>query len=176
MRKIRLEGWGKFVGDSKWVWVSVAQQKIRLMERDRVVWEAPCSTAVKGVGEKINSEQTPRGWHVIVEKIGENAPVGQIFRGRKPAGIWDKSVDTDENLILTRILRLAGLEEGINKGVDSDGEIVDTYQRYIYIHGTNKENEIGKPNSKGCVCLTNKDVIYLFNNVEEGTKVLITED
>ncbi len=166
----------ELVGESKWIWVSVRQQKLRLIEKCRIIWEAPCSTSVKGVGERINSEQTPRGWHVIVEKIGEGAPIGQVFKGRKPVGIWEGRVKTDENLILTRILRLSGLEEGFNKGVDSEGNIVDSYQRYIYIHGTNKEEDIGKPTSRGCICLTNEDVIFLFENVEVGTKVLITED
>ncbi|MCX8064969.1 MAG: family 78 glycoside hydrolase catalytic domain [Candidatus Hydrogenedentes bacterium] len=168
--------WREFVGDSKWVWVSVANQKLRLLQGECVVWETSCSTSARGIGEVINSEKTPRGWHVIVEKIGEGAPIGQIFRSRKPEGVWDERMDINENLILTRILRLQGVEEGVNRGVNSEGEVVDSYMRYIYIHGTNKENEIGKPTSKGCVCLTNYDMVYLFNCVEIGTKVLITEE
>jgi lipoprotein-anchoring transpeptidase ErfK/SrfK len=75
---------------------------------------------------------------------------------------------TEENLILTRILRLDGLEPGINKG-----EKIDSYARYIYIHGTNREDLIGKPMSHGCICMRNNDIIELFDSVEEGTLVII---
>lgn len=176
MEIIEKYNWREFAGDEKWIWVSVSEQKLRLLEGAKVLWETSCSTATKGVGEVMGSEKTPRGWHIIVEKIGEGAPVGQIFRGRQPAGIWDSSMKTDENLVLTRILRLEGIEEGLNKGVNAEGETVDSFSRFIYIHGTNKEDEIGTPTSKGCICLTNYDVIYLFNCVQVGTKLLITEE
>jgi UDP-N-acetylmuramate--alanine ligase len=69
---------------------------------------------------------------------------------------------------LTRILRLEGLEEGINKGPG-----VDSFERYIYIHGTGREDLIGTPLSHGCVCLRNLDIIRLFGMVKESTLVYI---
>ena len=71
-------------------------------------------------------------------------------------------------MILTRILRLEGLEEGVNRGPG-----IDSFERYIYIHGTNKERQIGAPMSNGCVCMKNNDVVALFNSVKEGTIVVI---
>lgn len=75
---------------------------------------------------------------------------------------------TNVDLITTRILRLRGLEKGINKG-----EGVDSHKRYIYIHGTPQEWLIGKPASHGCIRMLNKDVIRLFNIVPSGTVVSI---
>ncbi len=169
-------GWNTEVGENKGIWVSIKQQKLYVLENNKIIWQAPCSTALKGIGEKLGSEQTPRGWHRIVEKIGENAPWGQIFRNREPAGIWDKSQIIEENLVLTRILRLDGLEETKNKGKNTEGEVVDSYARCVYIHGTNKEELIGTPFSHGCICLTNDDIIFLYNLVPTGTKVLIIEE
>lgn len=168
--------WQEEIGNTRGIWVSIKKQKLYVIEKNKIIWQAPCSTAIKGTGEKLGSEQTPRGWHQIVEKIGDNAPWGQIFRNREPAGIWDKSQITEESLVLTRILRLDGLENTKNKGLNTEGEIVDSYQRYIYIHGTNKENLIGTPASHGCTCLTNNDIIMLYNLVPLYTRVLITEE
>jgi UDP-N-acetylmuramate--alanine ligase len=74
----------------------------------------------------------------------------------------------DADLILSRILTLAGQEEGVNRGHGCDSQA-----RYIYIHGTNHEDRIGQPVSHGCVRLTNTDVIDLFAKVEEGDPVVI---
>ena len=46
--------------------------------------------------------------------------------------------------------------------------------RYIYIHGTNREDLIGTPASAGCVCLRNADVIQLYDIITVGTRVEIT--
>jgi lipoprotein-anchoring transpeptidase ErfK/SrfK len=78
--------------------------------------------------------------------------------------------------VLTRILWLDGLEPGRNKGRLADGTLVDSKQRYIYIHGTNGEDVIGKPSSHGCIRLLNDDVITAFNLIAVGTPVLITEE
>ena len=54
------------------------------------------------------------------------------------------------------------------------GGDVDTWSRYIYIHGTNSEDRLGQPVSHGCVRLANRDVIRLFDLVQVGDSVLIT--
>ncbi|HOK08995.1 MAG TPA: L,D-transpeptidase [Candidatus Hydrogenedens sp.] len=168
--------WAQHIGENLGIWVSIKNQKLYVIKNNIIIWQTSCSTAIKGAGEKKDSHQTPRGWHQIVEKIGDHAPWGQIFRNRKPIGLWDKTQITEKSLILTRILRLDGLEEGKNKGVNNKDEIVDTYQRYIYIHGTNKEELIGTPSSHGCICLTNDDAITLYNIIPLHTKILITEE
>jgi UDP-N-acetylmuramate--alanine ligase len=146
--------------------VSIDTQTLLVCTVDAVVERYNCSTSRFGNGNRENSLKTPLGLHRINEKFGADAPAGRIFRDREDTGEeWDHS-QTGDNLILSRILRLEGLEEGINKGAG-----VDSYERYIYIHGTGREDLIGTPLSHGCVCLRNHDIIRLFEKVREGTIV-----
>jgi hypothetical protein len=162
-------GWGQRVAGNPAVWVSVEEQRMRLIENGRVIWEAPCSTAANGVGAEANSNKTPAGWHVVKEIIGRDAAWGQVFKSKKKTEqIWRPGDKTEEDLVLTRVLLLDGLEEGKNKGGN-----VDSYSRCIYIHGTNDEASIGTPRSHGCIRLTNDDVIKAFEKMPAGTAVLI---
>lgn len=164
-------GWNAHVGDRMGVWVSVGEQRLRLLQGGRILWEAPCSTAAKGIGARINSYQTPLGWHSVAEKIGEGKPAGQVYREKRAANeVWKPGDVVKEDLVLTRVLTLRGEEPGRNQG----GE-VDSYARGIYIHGTNDEARIGTPTSHGCVRLSNADVITAFERIPQGTLVLITE-
>jgi UDP-N-acetylmuramate--alanine ligase len=148
--------------------VSIETQTLLVCMNETVVERYDASTSRFGNGNRENSLKTPLGVHRIREKFGAGAPAGRVFTDREDTGIdWDHS-QTGENLILTRILRLEGLEEGINKGAG-----VDSYERYIYIHGTGREDLIGTPLSHGCVCLRNLDIVRLFDMVKEGTLVYI---
>ena len=148
--------------------VSIETQTLLVCRNDTIVERYNASTSRFGIGNRENSFKTPPGVHRIKEKFGAGAPPGRIFRDREDTGEdWDHSQNGD-NLILTRILRLEGLEEGINKGAG-----VDSYERYIYIHGTGREDLIGTPLSQGCVCMRNHDIIRLFETVKEGTLVYI---
>jgi UDP-N-acetylmuramate--alanine ligase len=148
--------------------VSIETQTLFVCVNDTIIEQYDASSSRFGNGIRENSRKTPVGIHRIKEKFGAGAPVGRIFKDRIDTGIdWDPR-STEDNLILTRILRLEGLEEGINKGAG-----VDSYERYIYIHGTNQEERIGTPLSNGCVCLRNFDIIRLFEIVKEGTLVYI---
>ena len=146
--------------------VSVSAQRLDMVGDDgRVTRSFPVSTAKNGTGSEPDSHKTPLGWHRICEKIGEHAGSGTHFIGRQPTGrIW-KSTDPveEKNLVLTRILWLDG-EEDHNK---------TSKDRYIYIHGTNREDLIGTPASAGCVCLKNADVIELYDLIPVGTRVEI---
>jgi lipoprotein-anchoring transpeptidase ErfK/SrfK len=64
---------------------------------------------------------------------------------------------------MTRILWLDGLER----------RNANTHDRYVYIHGTNHEDEIGTPASHGCVRMKNADLLELFEQVKVGTPVEI---
>ncbi len=148
--------------------VSVETQTLVVCVKDTVVEQYDASTSRFGNGNRENSLKTPLGVHRIKEKFGAGAPAGRVFRDREDTREdWDHSQSGD-NLILTRILWLEGLEMGINKGAG-----VDSYERYIYIHGTGREDLIGTPLSHGCVCMRNLDVIRLFETVREGTLVYI---
>jgi len=132
------------------------------------------STARAGRGCVQDSQQTPTGLHQVSEKIGAGAPAGMVFKARQPTGkVWSDWPSAEDNLITSRILWLAGLEPGHNAGANAAGQVVDTKQRYVYVHGTNQHAQLGKPNSHGCVLLADTDVIALFDRVPVGTLVYI---
>jgi UDP-N-acetylmuramate--alanine ligase len=148
--------------------VSIEKQTLLVCLNDTIIERYDVSSSRFGNGIRENSLKTPLGIHRVKEKFGAGAPAGRIFKDRIDTGIdWDGH-STEDNLILTRILRLEGLEEGINKGAG-----VDSYERYIYIHGTSQEEFIGTPQSHGCVCMRNHDIIRLFDIVKEGTIVYL---
>jgi UDP-N-acetylmuramate-alanine ligase len=147
---------------------SIEAQRLFVCEKKTIIKHYDASTSRFGNGIRENSFKTPLGIHRIKEKIGDGSPVGRIFKERKDTGIdWDRH-SIEDNLILTRILRLEGLEAGINKGPG-----VDSFDRFIYIHGTNREDLIGIPLSHGCLALRNEDVLRLFEIVREGTLLYI---
>jgi lipoprotein-anchoring transpeptidase ErfK/SrfK len=124
--------------------------------------EYPVSTSRFGLGTEDGSFKTPLGRFEISEKIGAGAPPGAVFKSREPTGeIGDASNPGD--LVQTRILWLRGL----------DPENANSRERYIYIHGTNHEEEIGTPASHGCIRMRNADVAELYEMVREGTPVSI---
>jgi len=155
--------------------VNQFRHKVKQLTKDQVIKSYPISTALKGIGQNKNSFQTPIGPHYIRAKIGKNLPVLSIFEGRRPTGrIWNKEEaesHPNHDWILSRILWLSGKKLGINRlGT------VDTMQRYIYIHGTPDESQLGKPMSHGCIRMSNNDVIKLFNLTPIGTIVDINEE
>lgn len=133
------------------------------------------STGKNGIGEQENSGKTPRGWHRIAEKFGANEPKNAVFKARQWTGeVYDAELAAEypeRDWILSRILWLSGLEAGFNQG-----EGCDTYQRYIYIHGTPDTEPMGIPMSHGCIRMRNDDVVELFNLVPIDAKVYISED
>ncbi len=136
--------------------------------------EVSVSTAANGPGEENGSGCTPRGRHFVRAKIGAGCKENTVFRGRRPTGeIYSLSLretEPERDWILTRILWLSGQEPGRNRF----GR-VDTMRRYIYIHGTPDEEPMGVAQSHGCVRMRNRDIIRLFDLVENGTPVLIEE-
>ena len=132
------------------------------------------SSGANGPGEVENSGCTPRGRHIIRAKIGAGEPANTVFRGRRPTGeIYQNGMRDEQpgrDWILTRILWLSGLEPGVNRLGN-----VDTMRRYIYIHGTPDEIELGTPGSAGCIRMRNTDLLELFDMVEAGTRVTIHE-
>lgn len=112
--------------------------------------------------------------HRVTEKIGDGARMGAVFRARVDTGeVWTDRPDNPDNLITTRILRLDGLEEGFNRGIDARGGVVDTFRRYVYVHGTNQHAMLGRPNSHGCVLLSDDAILELYGLTPVGTPVLI---
>lgn len=154
--------------------VDPSGQILYLIRGDDLVRIYPVSTGLNGLGNRDGSYQTPVGVHRICERIGSGAVPGAVFKGREFTGevavIVREPESTGQDAITTRILRLVGLEPGVNNGPG-----IDTYDRYIYIHGTPEEGLIGQPVSHGCIRMKNQDIIELFEQVREDTLVLILD-
>jgi L,D-transpeptidase YbiS len=131
------------------------------------------STSKYGAGERRNSFMTPRGRHIVRARIGADAPLGAVFRGRRPTGeVYSEALAAahpERDWILTRILWLSGAEPGRNRL----GE-VDTMRRYIYIHGAPDSEPMGVPGSIGCIRMRNAEIAELFDLVPAGTFVDIS--
>ena len=152
--------------------VDISEQRLYLIENSLIKASYPISTSKYGEGSIENSFKTPLGEHSIKEMIGEEAEINTIFTSRintkRSATIIDKFEDTENDYVTSRIMWLDGEEDGYNKGGN-----VDSFNRYIYIHGTHEEGLIGTKASHGCIRMFNYDVIELFNLVKIGTKVTI---
>jgi len=144
--------------------ISIRDQLLILRSGDQVVRSYPVSTSRFGLGTEEGSKKTPLGRFQVGQKIGQGMPQGTVFQGRvalRP----EEPLPQTEDLITSRILWLDGLE----------ADNANTKQRYIYIHGTKHEDRIGRPDSHGCIRMRNPDVIELFDLVQEGTPVQITD-
>ena len=154
------------------LYVDIPSQQMFFIKKGEIVNIYSISSSYYGTGNKVNSLQTPLGKHEIYKKLGENLPENAILKGRvwngAIADIIKEPIDTDFDHVTSRILWLDGLEEGKNKGPG-----IDSRERYIYIHGTAEEGLIGKPASDGCIRMYNKDVIELFDLVDEKAQVWI---
>jgi UDP-N-acetylmuramate--alanine ligase len=148
--------------------VDVERQVATLIEAEEAVASWPVSTALKGIGGEEDSLRTPPGWHLIRARIGQRAAPGTVFVSREPTGETWRGETRADDLILTRILTLDGLEDGINRG-----QGCDSLTRYIYLHGTNHEELLGRAVSHGCVRVANSGIVELFDRVREGDHVFI---
>lgn len=148
-------------------------QTMRVYKGQELLHTYPISTGKNGFGEQYGSECTPRGLHQIRAKIGAGLPENTVFTRRRASGEiyspeYAKTQPSDRDWIVTRILWLSGLEPGKNRFGS-----VDTAKRKIYIHGTPDEALLGKPGSRGCIRMANKDIIELFEVVPAHTLVEI---
>lgn len=145
--------------------ISIRNQQMRLYFDVNEYKEYQISSSRFGIGCEVDSYKTPIGNFEIKRMIGAGEPLGTVFKGRSVCGIHDFDCKIDEDLILTRILWLNGLDN-LNS---------NTFDRYIYIHGTNHEKELGKPASMGCIRMSNRDILEVYELLSIGDKVLITE-
>jgi len=147
---------------SRSIHVDVSRQVLELRQNGMVLRTFSISTAASGLGTESGSLRTPTGRFRIAQKIGHGAPLGMIFRGRVPTGEIGHEW-MPEDLVQTRILWLDGL----------DPENVNTLDRFIYIHGTNHESSLGRPDSHGCIRMNNAEMVELFDAIPEETEVFI---
>lgn len=143
--------------------VDVPTQRMTVLDEGVPVASYPVSTSKFGIGDAFNSNQTPAGLLRIKKKIGGGVPAGTVFKSRKPTGEILPPDAPGRDPIVTRILWLEGLEEQNRNAFD----------RYIYIHGTPEERNIGIPVSYGCIRMRSRDVIELYDRVGVGARVRI---
>lgn len=152
--------------------VSVRLQEMFLFINKKFSKKYIISTSKNSPSQAKSSFGTPLGVHEIACKIGYDANVGEIFTYRSSTGRTFYELNAEEiyskNMITSRILRLSGLENGVNFGGD-----VDSFSRCMYIHGVNREDLVGIPVSNGCINMKNIDVIELFELVNVGCLVCI---
>ena len=142
--------------------ISVRKQRLTLKSGRKTLGSYPVSTSRFGLGTEEGSMKTPTGRFRISEKIGAGMPPGTVFKSRRPVKVTKKLL-RDDDLVMTRILWLDGLDPGN----------ANTHERFIYIHGTNHEENLGEPASHGCIRMGNSDLLELFEQVEIDTPVAI---
>ncbi|WP_257785145.1 L,D-transpeptidase [Lacunisphaera limnophila] len=158
--------------------VSIARQLLGFYRDGCLVRSHVISTSLRPPSNVKDSLGTPRGLHEIAEKVGAGQPPGIVFKARVATGQHYSELSAAEqarNLITTRILWLRGLEPGHNAGTAATGEVVDTYARYVYIHGTNHEERLGRPFSGGCIEMNNLEILALFDEIRPRDQVWIED-
>ena len=141
--------------------VSVRDQTLALINDGVVIARYPVSTSKFGLGDRSGTYATPLGSMAVASKIGANAPLGAVFKNRRPTGEVLPPNAPGRDPIVTRILWLRGLEK----------QNARAFSRNIYIHGTPEERLIGRPASYGCIRMRSRDVAQLFNSVPVGTRI-----
>jgi lipoprotein-anchoring transpeptidase ErfK/SrfK len=143
--------------------VSIPEQKLALLDNGALIATYPISTSKFAIGDAPGSRATPLGELEIAKKIGDTAPSGMVFKDRRATGEILAPDAPGRDPIVTRILWLRGLE----------AQNGNAYSRYIYIHGTPEERNIGTRASFGCIRMRSRDVIQLYNIVGPQARVTI---
>jgi hypothetical protein len=143
--------------------ISVAEQRLALVEDGVVVRKFPVSTSKFGLGDNFGSYKTPLGRLHVCGKLGDDLPEGAVFKHRNFSGEVVPVNARGRDPIVTRILWLEGAEPSNQ----------NARNRCIYIHGTPQERSIGKATSYGCVRMRSRDVVEIFDAVPLGTPVTI---
>jgi hypothetical protein len=134
-----------------------------VLEKGVPIATYPVSTSKFGVGDCRGRCGTPLGKLEVASKIGNAAPLGAVFKDRRFTGEVIPVDAPGRDPIVTRILWLRGTEP----------QNQNAYRRFIYIHGTPEERNIGLPVSYGCVRMRSVDVMQLYDTIGLGTEVTI---
>src|SRR5271165_1190541 len=141
--------------------VSVADQSLELYHNDKLLGRYPVSTSKFGLGDRPGSRATPVGRMEVARKIGASAPLGAVFKNRRPTGEILVPDAPGRDPIVTRIIWLKGMEP----------KNQNAFARCIYIHGTPEERNVGRPASFGCIRMKSADVVQVFNTIGLGSTV-----
>jgi lipoprotein-anchoring transpeptidase ErfK/SrfK len=145
--------------------ISIPEQRLALLDNGALVGTYPISTSKFAIGDAPGSRGTPLGELEIAKKIGDGAVSGTVFKDRRPTGEVLAPDAPGRDPIVSRILWLRGRE----------AQNANAYGRYIYIHGTAEERNIGKRASYGCIRMRSRDVIQLYDVVGWGARVTVVD-
>ena len=143
--------------------VSVRDQKMLLVHDGTPVKTYKISTSKFGVGDGPGSNRTPLGRLQVAKKIGDNAPIGSVFKARRPTGEVIAPNAPGRDPVVTRIMWLTGTESRNQ----------NAFRRTIYIHGTPEERRLGTPASYGCIRMGSRDVADLYKRIDTGADVFV---
>ncbi len=146
--------------------ISIPEQRLVFLENGKQIATYPISSAKNGIGDTPGSFKTPSGKLEIADKIGEGLPLGSVLKDRLPTGEVIGVDAPGRDPIVSRILWLRGLEDS-NR---------NAYERFIYIHGTPQESQLGTPASFGCIRMRSVDIAALYEIIKVGAQVWIVED
>jgi lipoprotein-anchoring transpeptidase ErfK/SrfK len=145
--------------------ISIPEQRLALLDNGALVGTYPISTSKFAIGDAPGSRGTPLGELEIAKKIGDGAVSGTVFKDRRPTGEVLAPDAPGRDPIVSRILWLRGRE----------AQNANAFGRYIYIHGTAEERNVGKRASYGCIRMRSRDVIQLYDVVSWGARVTILD-
>ena len=143
--------------------ISAAEQRMVVLRDGEPIAHYPVSTSKYGLGDRPGSNATPVGKFRVKKMIGGGSPPGAVFKARRLTGEVLPVDAPGRDPIVTRILWLDGLETQNRR----------SFKRFIYIHGTPEERNIGLPVSYGCIRMRSRDVIALYDTVGIGARVFI---
>lgn len=145
--------------------VSVAEQMMLTMEGETPRRLYRVSTSRFGTGDKRGTYLTPLGRMEVVDIVGQGLPVGARLKARQQTGEIVPVDAPGRDAIVTRVLRLRGMEWRNRHALE----------RAIYIHGTPEESRLKTPASYGCIRMASADIIALCHWVKVGARVDVVE-
>ena len=145
--------------------ISIPEQSLALLDNGALIATYPVSTSKFAIGDAPGSRGTPLGELEIAKKIGGGAVMGTVFKDRRATGEVLVPDAPGRDPIVSRILWLRGLES----------QNANAYGRYIYIHGTAEERNVGKRASYGCIRMRSRDVVQLYDIVGPRARVTIVD-
>ena len=147
------------------IFVSVPDQELLLIDREKVIARYPISTSKFGLGDGNGTYRTPLGTLFVSGKFGDHLKSGAVIKSRVPTGEIVDPNAPGRDAIVSRVIWLRG-KETQNRAA---------HDRCIYIHGTPEERRIGKPASFGCIRMRSRDVITLYDFAHIGMHVTVTQ-
>jgi L,D-transpeptidase ErfK/SrfK len=138
--------------------ISLEEQRLYVMEGERVVWSALVGT---GTGEVL--EHADRSWHF-------STPRGTFrVEAKERDPVWV----LPEWVFVKRGEPVPPLESPKRTVAGSLGAAALYISPEIAIHGTDEPELLGGEVSHGCVRMSNEDVLRLYEEMEVGSPVVI---